>query len=246
MKKNYFVACALLAIAVNANAQLSKEVNKEEAAELAKPIVKPATAITDKGFTANWEKVEGAEGYSVSVYEKFVIDKADDYKLIDEDFNGITSGSLLSPLGGEENYVNFDDYGYAHSAGWSAYAFPTFVPSMVAGKVYSPYINLQHNNGRYKLILTTYSNNKDTILVESHGTGEKHIVKYEAEGGTADKGFYITDMNRLCAVNKYKISPVEVPSGYTVTPEFQEAKYDYGLKKFPDLEFKYSPKNANP
>ena len=87
---------------------------------------------------------------------------------------------------------------------------------------------------------------KSLNIISNFTDGAKCTVKYKAEGGTADKGFYITDMNRLCAVNKYKISPVEVPSGYTVTPEFQEAKYDYGLKKFPDLEFKYSPKNATP
>jgi|GEM_PF-2684757 len=87
---------------------------------------------------------------------------------------------------------------------------------------------------------------KSLNIISNFTDGAKCTVKYKAEGGTADKGFYITDMNRLCAVNKYKISPVEVPSGYTVTPEFQEAKYDYGLKKFTDLEFKYSPKNATP
>ena len=77
--------------------------------------------------------------------------------------------------------------------------------------------------------------------------GKEQTVNYKAEAGrSAEKGLYITDMKHLYYGKTYKISPVEVPSDYTVTHDFKEAKYDYRLKKFTDLEFKYSPKNATP
>ena len=190
MRKIYYVLTALLAMACLANAQVRKEMRKTDAQQLGKPVAKPATAITSKGFTANWEPVTGAEGYAVCVYEKQEITSSGDYTIIDEDFAGITQGSLIEPLGGDEEYVNLDDYGYAFSAGWSAYGFPNFVPSMVAGLVYSPYINLEHNGGKYKVIITTYSNDKDIIRVESHGSGEKQRVEYEVSIPGGGAGIY--------------------------------------------------------
>lgn len=191
MRKSYLVLFMLLAIAFTANAQVSrKTMRKIDAQPLAKPTVKPATAITAKGFTANWETVTGAEGYGVYVYEKQEITSSGDYTVLDEDFNGITEGSLIEPLGGDEELVNLDDYEYAFTAGWSAYGFPNFVPSMVAGLVYSPYINLEHNGGKYKLIITTYSNDKDIIRVESHGKGEQQRVEYEVAIAGGGSGIY--------------------------------------------------------
>lgn len=70
MRKIYYVLTALLAMACLANAQVRKEMRKTDAQQLEKPVAKPATAITSKGFTANWEPVTGAEGYAVCVYEK--------------------------------------------------------------------------------------------------------------------------------------------------------------------------------
>lgn len=164
---------ALLAVLLTAMAQQPKALRKAENATLPKPVAKLATNITNNSFTANWDAVEGAEGYSVTVYRKDVASNDGVYTLVDEDFAGIDFGSIGSPAGGDENYVDLSQY--TTTPGWSAYAFPTFIPSMVAGKIYSPEIDLKNNGGKYKLIITSYSSNGDEILIESHGKGE--VVK---------------------------------------------------------------------
>lgn len=171
--RKFYIIIALLTATLGMSAQHFKTSKKADAASLPKPVAKPATNITSNSFTANWEPVEGAEGYAVSVYRRDVAQTSGTYTILDEDFIGITEGSLIEPAGGDVDYLDLSDY--TELPGWAGYAFPTFVPSMVAGKIYSPEIDLSHNGGKYKLIITTYCNDGDEILIESHGTGE--VVK---------------------------------------------------------------------
>ena len=198
MTQIYMMMMALLIAALPGNAQNAKPTRKTArkaaVAALQKPVAKPATNISASGFTANWEPVDGAEGYAVGVFRRIEIPADGEYTLIDEDFSGITEGSLLEPLGGDEDYVNLDDYGYGDNPGWSAYAFPNFVPSMVAGKLYSPYLNLTNNDGKYKVIITTYCTDGDEILVESHGTGETVKVVYTCEIGGGVSGLFTKEL----------------------------------------------------
>ena len=192
MKKFYLLMIVLMAMSLPGTA---KEVKSKKAARKAvtafqKPVAKPATNVTTTGFTANWEPVAGAEGYAVSVYSRQEVPSDGTYTVLDEDFSGITDGSLLEPLGGEEDYVNLDDYGYGDNAGWSAYGFPNFVPSMVAGLLYSPYLNLTNDGGKYKLVITTYSNDGDEIRVTSHGAGAPVVVSYKVEIANGGTGLY--------------------------------------------------------
>lgn len=176
MKKLYLATlCALVAVAP---VLAQKSAPRRASFTLAAPTVSEATNITSNGFTANWSPVEGAEGYCVFVYTKDVVDQDGEYTIVDEDFDGIDFGSLITPAGGDEYGVNLSEYGYAFTYGWEAYAYPTFAPSMVAGLLYSPYLNLTNDEGRYKILLTTYSNLNDQIRVESHGTGDKVVEVY--------------------------------------------------------------------
>ena len=184
MKKIYIIF-ALAVIALSASAQKHKTMRKADAATLPKPVVKLATDITANSFTANWEPVEGAEGYVATVYRKDVADADGEYTLVDEDFAGLTEGSIIEPAGGDEEYVDLSPF--TSTPGWGAWAFPNFIPSMVAGKIYSPEIDLSHNDGKYKIIITTYSNDGDEILIESHGKGDtvKKTYTTHVEGGTS-------------------------------------------------------------
>lgn len=195
MKQNYVILSLLMLASTAINAQTLKA-PRLQSVTLDRPMVKPATGITSNGFTANWEPVEGAEAYCVYVYIKDVAPDDGEFVLADEDFNGITSGSIISPAGGDEYGVNLSDYGYAFSYGWEAYAYPTFAPSLVAGLLYSPYLYLVNNDGKYKVILTTLSSHNDEIRVESHGAGEKQVVTYQVDlsaqgGGT---GIYTKEL----------------------------------------------------
>lgn len=176
MKKLYTTLC-LIGLTMAAAAQTA----------LHAPEAKPATAITTSSFTANWAPVEGAEAYCVFVYDRQTVATDGEQTLADEDFNGITSGSENEPLGGSDRYVDLCEYGYALTYGWSAYAYPTFIPSMVAGLVYSPYLDLRSNGGEYKVIVTSYCSDGDEIRVTSHGAGETVIQSVTAHienGGT--------------------------------------------------------------
>lgn len=186
MKKFYLILSLTLLAATTAIAAIVKA-PRLQSISLGRPVVKPATNITSSGFTANWEPVEGAEAYCVYVYTKDIAPSDGEYTIIDEDFNGITSGSLIEPAGGDEYGVDLSAYDYAFTYGWEIYAYPTFAPSLVAGLLYSPYLYLVNNGGNYKVLLTTLSSHNDEIRVESHGSGEKQVVTYNvdlsAQGG---------------------------------------------------------------
>lgn len=180
MKQFFGLIVCLLLAAAPAFAQKA-QVNRRASTTLARPTVLPATNITSSAFTANWEPVDGAEAYCVFVYIKDVAPSDGEYTIVDEDFNGIDFGSLIEPGGGDEYGVNLSDMGYAFTYGWEAYAYPNFVPSMVAGLLYSPYLDLENNGGNYRVHITTYANRDDQIRVESHGSGEKQVVDYTVE-----------------------------------------------------------------
>ncbi len=180
MKHFYPLIVGLLLMAAPAFAQKG-QVARRASAVLERPVVLPATNITNNAFTANWQPVDGAEAYCVFVYIKDVAAGDGEYTIIDEDFNGIDFGSLIEPAGGDEYGVNLSDMGYAFTYGWEIYAYPNFVPSMVAGLLYSPYLDLENNGGNYRVHITTYANRDDQIRVESHGSGEKQVVIYTVE-----------------------------------------------------------------
>ena len=174
MKKIY-MTLFVLATAMTASAQLT----------LQKPETKVATDITASGFTANWGAVENADGYALFVYDRKPVTADGEVTIVDEDFSGITSGTLNEPEGGDEEYVDLSAYGYAKTYGWSAYAFPNYITSMVAGLVYSPYMDLRGNDGKYTVTIDAYCNNGDEIRIESNGKDGKEVktAKAEVEGG---------------------------------------------------------------
>jgi len=168
MRKFYLSLSALL-LALSASAQST----------LPQPMIGKATNISSDGFTANWKPVPKADGYCVFVYTQTPVMTDGEQVINEETFSGITSGNMNNPLGGDEDYVDLAAKGYSDTYGWSAYALPTFVKGMVAGLVYSPYLDLRANSGKYKIILTTLSTNGDIIRVESHGRGEKVVREYK-------------------------------------------------------------------
>ncbi len=182
MKHFYTVlACLMLLGTSAATAQRAIEMKKAPSATLTAPGVNPATNITASGFTANWQPVDGAEAYCVFVYIKDVMEQDGEFTLADEDFDGIDFGSLIEPAGGDESGVNLSQMGYALSYGWEAYLYPTFAPSLVAGMLYTPYLYLVNNDGKYKVHITTYASRNDEIRVTSHGIGDAVNVAYNVE-----------------------------------------------------------------
>lgn len=173
--KKFYSTLFMTALALGASAQIT----------LTKPETKVATDITSSGFTANWGAVKDADGYCLFVYDRKTVTADGEVTIADEDFNGITSGTLNEPAGGDEEYVDLSAYGYAQTYGWSAYAFPNYIRSMVAGLIYSPYMDLRGNDGKYKVIVDAYCSNGDEIRLESNGKNGKEIktAKAVVDGG---------------------------------------------------------------
>lgn len=169
MKQLYTMLC-LAACSLSASAQLTLDT----------PQAKPATSITSSGFTANWGAVANAEAYCVFVYAPREVTTDGEQTIVDEDFSGITSGTISNPSGGSEEWVDLSAYGYTTTYGWGAYAYPTFISSMVAGLIYSPYLDLRGNDGQYTITVTAYCSNGDEIRVESNGKNGKEIQTAKA------------------------------------------------------------------
>lgn len=177
MKKIYLWMMAV-AMGMPAQAQVT----------LDKPVVKPATNITSSRFTANWEQLEGAEHYGLYVYVKQTVTEEGDYVIMDENFSGITEGSIIEPAGGDEDLVFLDEKRFSDYWGWWAYAMPTWIGGMIDGLIYSPYMDLRADGGKYKLIITTYNNDSDEIRVESNGDDGKVTKIYKAVVGDGSTG----------------------------------------------------------
>lgn len=176
MKKIFtFLSLVLCAIAGHAQATLEQ------------PEAKVATNITSTGFTANWGAVENAEAYCAFVYKKQKVTKSGEQVIIDEDFSGITRGSIIEPAGGDDMYVDLAEHGFSDTYGWSVYAYPYYVAGMVDGLLYSPYLDLRGDNGHFKIVITSYCTDGDQLRVESHGKDGKEVkfvTTHVANGST--------------------------------------------------------------
>ncbi len=193
MKHFYTLISCMLLFAATAMAQKA-QAPRQAAANLPAPVVNPATNITNNGFTANWQPVDGAEAYCVYVYIKDVMEQDGEFTLADEDFLGIDFGSLIQPGGGDESGVNLSAMGYALSYGWEAYLYPTFAPSLVAGMLYTPYLYLVNNDGKYKVQITTLASDHDQIRVISHGVGEAVTANYNVDLNGMGTGLHTQEL----------------------------------------------------
>ena len=169
-----------LAVATGMYAQAYK-IPRTRSVELPKPVTLPASGITEKGFTANWEAVPNAEAYCVFVYTEHIAVTGEEYTLVNETFDSIDFGTIADPVWGDETYQTLDEY--TTLPNWSVYAYASFAQGMVSGVIYSPYIDLRNNNGTYKITLTVYGTAGDNIYVHSSGTTDETQSFLLAETG---------------------------------------------------------------
>lgn len=174
MKKIYtFALIAFLSVGFGAQAAPHlKSVKK--AATMAAPVVLPATNVTDDGFTANWKAYPGAESYTVLVYEPVDIAADGEYTILEESFDLVSQGTTVEPYYPDETYVALSDYDWTYTPDWTG-LYPVFARGMVSGIVYSPYIDLTHNGGKFTVTfgVTGYSG----ALVKLTATGETAVTQ---------------------------------------------------------------------
>lgn len=206
MKNYYTIAlCALaLAPALWADAAEARRISGSRAVD--GPVVKEATDITETGFTANWEPVAGAEGYSVLVWGKEVAPEAGTYTVLQEDFNLIKWGSVVEPLQSEDYYVDLSSEAWdcVNTPGWSVAGYAMFAGGKLNGVIYTPYMDLTNNGGKFTAVLGVLGYANQEIVVASVGAEEvqKKVrlkqdgyseLRVEFENGAHDSFLRIVD-----------------------------------------------------
>lgn len=176
---------------------------------IAAPEAIAATGVTATGFTANWNAVEIADKYTVSLYKNETLKADEDAVVLSEDFSGITQGTMSSVVFPSVMRDNLT--GLTAAPGWYAYsdAYAAGYLGLAYGSasspayVQTPSLDLSANNGAFSLDIKIGSNaygsfksdncniniyNGETVVktipVELDGTGMQSF-HYDLECGAA-------------------------------------------------------------
>ena len=97
MNKIYLLTAMLLvAAAAMAGVPAPQRGPQKLAHGLPVSVVKPATNVSDAGFTANWEKASGANCYTVYTYIRHKAPADETYYFYNDDFSGLRYGCIES------------------------------------------------------------------------------------------------------------------------------------------------------
>lgn len=144
---------------------------RTKTADLSKPVVLPPTNVTEHGFTANWERIEGCDAYCVFVYTEHQATSKETFTLLEEDFNLIDFGTVENPVWGEELYENLDNY--TTLPNWSVYGYTSYASGMIGGVIYTPYLDVRNDGGKYQVTVSIYGMSGDEIFVHAVGTSKQ-------------------------------------------------------------------------
>lgn len=150
--------------------------------QLATPAILPVTQRTADGFTAQWQKVEGATSYEVQLTGKSTSGSAiENSILLDEDFTGFNNGKTND--GTADLASKLDDY--THTAGWQGeklYATPgdevKMGSSKAMGRLCTPALSPSDSSLTMVVVARQY-NSKDNQM---------QLDYVDAEGNAATVG----------------------------------------------------------
>lgn len=146
---------------------------------VATPVALPATDITTEGFTANWQAVPGTETYTVLVWEPATVKAAGEYTLLHETFDLVSEGSTIDPYFPDEVFVNLSDYDWTFTPDWQGW-WPVFAQGKVSGIIYSPFIDLTNNGGKFTVTIDVEGQAGAQVVLTSDGdNGSKETVKFD-------------------------------------------------------------------
>lgn len=211
-KEYYYVAFAETATAKSEESNMVKLIKKVES--VAAPNALAATNISDNGFTANWEAVEGAVGYMVNVYSKTILAETQNLAVFNEDFSGITFGSPSSLDFGSGKDLN----DYTSSKGWITDSSKTFAagyyviyPFSGPGVLITPAMDLSQCDGKFQFILkgatrdfSSFTASDDTVTVEILDADDnvlESVVKTMDQADIADYTFDFTKGAQNCRLS---------------------------------------------
>ena len=205
---NKLLLSALTMLTVSASvATAAVPAAKTHRAPAGAPIVLEPTDVTATGFTANWEALPGADGYAVMVFTKTTIDEPGEYTVLSEDFSLITAGSIIEPVWDDNAYVDLssEEYDWVWTPNWTAGPYPSYAGGKIGGVIYTPYIDLTNNGGKYTVEIGVVGDKGGEYLVRSIGTGDEirktaileesgyNLLRFEFENGCHDTFLVFVD-----------------------------------------------------
>lgn len=192
--------------------------------QLATPTALPATQVTASGFTAQWQKVEGATSYEVQLTATGNNEGSiEESILLDENFKGFNNGKTQD---GTQDVANKLDE-YTQTAGWTGLKLFTtprnevkMGSSSVAGRLTTPAIS-PSNGAITVVIVARWFNEKSNKLQigYSEGDGQTELLgKATLEKEDAYFAVPIEDVSEGCQVvlfssNRAYVSRVIVLDG---------------------------------
>ena len=171
MNKIYLLT-AMLLVAATAMAGVSAPQRGPQklAHGLPVPVVKPATNVSDAGFTANWEKASGANCYTVYTYIRHKAPADEIYYFYNDDFSGFKYGSIESPFdigwGWLDGYTNRSNwYVYGAYSCHGVFGLYNKKSAEQNGMLMSPMYSLQNNNGKFTVTFRAKTTGTATVAV---------------------------------------------------------------------------------
>lgn len=177
--------------------------------QLATPTALPATQMTANGFTAQWQKVEGATSYEVQLTATGNNEGSiEESIMLDEDFKGFNNGKTQD---GNQDVANKLDK-YTNTAGWTGLKLFTtprnevkMGSSSVAGRLTTPAIS--PSNGVITVVIVARWFNEKSNKLQigySEGDGQAELLgKATLEKEDAYFAVPIEDVSEDCQVVLY-------------------------------------------
>lgn len=177
--------------------------------QLATPTALPATQVTASGFTAQWQKVEGATSYEVQLTATGNNEGSiEESIMLDEDFKGFNNGKTQD---GNQDVANKLDE-YTQTTGWTGLKLFTtprnevkMGSSSVAGRLTTPAVS-PSNGAITVVIVARWFNEKSNKLQIGYSEGDEQAeLRGEATLEKEDAYFAvpIEDVSEGCQVVLY-------------------------------------------
>lgn len=190
MKKLYIVLSLAMAGAMCATAAPAKMAGMKKIGAVATPEVLPATNVTDKGFTANWKTVPGADGYCLFVTAREEVTAPGRKVVLYEDFGLVSQGSVIEPYYCEEYTTQLDKLDLTYTPDWII-SQCIMAGGKISGVIWTPNMDLRADGGKYHVTATIQGySGMEIVFAASGSKDETQKVILTSEGNnTIDLDF---------------------------------------------------------
>lgn len=179
------------------------------------PEIKPASGVSQAGFTANWVASAGAEGYVLHPTVTHVADGIEPYYIVNTDFSSVTQGSISSPVLPQYVVESLDDI--IGQPGWAGRMIlraggyigltNNYLSQYGNSLLQSPTLDLSNNSGEVNIEISYQTPDVDMFQVSLYNVlangsvslrSSKMIYSYERFNQTLKEEFTIAGGTTSC------------------------------------------------